>query len=148
LLIGNGANTSGITLGKSGGSITLPNFTGNNAVLFGTVTTGVLAVATTSTSGQCLLSGAAATYTPTWTTCPGGASRWDQITNPSAANLSLTMGTNLTTFNWATGTSTNNLFSLTADNSANGTGALLNIQTGTSSTVLPFRVRAGSTESI
>jgi len=49
-------------------------FTGNNAVLFGTVTTGVLASATTSTAGQCLVSGASVTYTPAWGTC--GSSQW------------------------------------------------------------------------
>ncbi|MBW7960152.1 site-specific integrase, partial [Patescibacteria group bacterium] len=73
--------------------------------------------------------------------------KWNTLTNPDG-NLSLSMGTNTTGFNWATGTSTNNLLSLTTDNSANGTGALLNLQTGTSSTVLPLRVRAGSTDAL
>ncbi|PIR60133.1 MAG: hypothetical protein COU67_03365, partial [Candidatus Pacebacteria bacterium CG10_big_fil_rev_8_21_14_0_10_44_54] len=58
------------------------------------------------------------------------------------------MGTYTTAFNYATGTGTNNLFSFTTDASANGTGSLVNIQTGTSSTVSPLRVRAGSTEAL
>ncbi len=81
IIIGGGANTTGVTLGKSGGTLTLPNFTGNNAVLFATAGTGVLSAATTSTSGLCLLSGGGAGYTPSWSTCPsggggGGSSNW------------------------------------------------------------------------
>lgn len=81
------------------------------------------------------------------TNLPSSATAWDDITVPTA-NLSLAMSTYTTAFNYATGTSTNDLFSLTTDASANGTGALLNIQTGASSTVLPLRVRAGSVEAI
>ena len=77
----------------------------------------------------------------------GGGGAWNALTGPTAP-LSLSMGTHTTVFNWATGTGTNNLFSFTTDASANGTGALLNIQTGASSTVLPLRVRAGSTEGL
>lgn len=81
IIIGGGANTTGVTIGKSGGTLTLPNFTGNNAVLFATAGTGVLSAATTSTSGLCLLSGGGAGYTPSWSTCPsggggGGSSNW------------------------------------------------------------------------
>lgn len=81
IIIGGGTNTTGVTLGKSGGTLTLPQFTGNNAVLFATSGTGVLSAATTSTSGLCLLSGSGAAYTPTWSTCPsggggGGSSNW------------------------------------------------------------------------
>jgi len=76
-----------------------------------------------------------------------GSTAWSSLTNPTD-NLNLAMGTHTTTFNWATGTSTNNLFNLTTDASANGTGSLLNIQTGVSSTLLPLRVRAGSTEAL
>lgn len=84
-----------------------------------------------------------------WTDCigSGGTPLWSGIQAPTG-NLSLSMSTYTTAFNWATGTSSNDLFSLTTDASANGTGALLNIQTGSSATVLPLRVRAGSVESI
>ncbi|MGI5825809.1 MAG: DUF2341 domain-containing protein [Patescibacteria group bacterium] len=77
----------------------------------------------------------------------GGSVAWSSLTNPTA-NLSLSMGTYTTAFNWATGTGANNLFSLTTDASANGAGSLLNIQTGAGSTVNPLRVRAGSTEAL
>lgn len=71
--------------------------------------------------------------------------RWNSITAP-VGNLSLAMSTYTTQFNWSTGTSTNNLLSLTTDASANGTGVLLNIATGASSTIVPFRVRRDSTD--
>jgi hypothetical protein len=69
--------------------------------------------------------------TTSWTdpsTLPAGTIRWDQIQNPTA-NKTFSMSTYTTAFNWATGTSTTDLFSLTSDASANGTGSLLNIQT-------------------
>jgi len=81
------------------------------------------------------------------TTIPATSVSWSNLTDPTA-NLSLNHSTYTTTFNWSTGTGTNNLFSLTTDASANGTGSLLNIQTGTSSTVNPLQVRAGSTEAL
>jgi hypothetical protein len=79
----------------------------------------------------------------------GGAASvaWNAITDPGA-NKTFAMTTYTTEFNWDTGTGANNLFSLTTDASSNGTGALLNIQTGASSTVLPLRVRAGAVEAI
>jgi len=85
---------------------------------------------------------------PIWSaSVPASSLAWDDLTDPDA-NLSLGMGTNTTDFNWATGTGANNLFNFTTDASANGTGSLLNIQTGTSSTVDPLRVRAGATEAL
>jgi hypothetical protein len=72
---------------------------------------------------------------------------WSSLTDP-AADLSLGMSTYKTTFNWLTGTSTNNLFNLTTANSSNGTGYLLNVATGTSSTVKPFHVSAAGTEAL
>jgi len=72
---------------------------------------------------------------------------WSGLKSPTG-NLSLQHSTYTTLFNWATGTGTNNLFSLTSDASANGTGALMNVQTGVGSTLIPLRVRAGTTEAI
>jgi hypothetical protein len=72
---------------------------------------------------------------------------WSGLKSPTE-DLSLQHSTYTTLFNWATGTGTDNLFSLTSDASSNGTGALMNIQTGTGSTLTPFRVRAGATEAI
>ena len=92
----------------------------------------------------------------TWTD-PGNLTvAWNTIDNPSGIQT-LSMATNNTnwnwttglfTSNWATGTGATNLFNLTTDASSNGTGSLLNVQTGTSSTVSPLRVRAGATEAI
>ncbi|MBS1722279.1 MAG: hypothetical protein JSS66_04645 [Armatimonadetes bacterium] len=147
------SGTTSLTLGANGG-------TGGTVVLngatSGAVTMTVQASAgtynfnlpTTAGSSGYLLTSAGGVASPmTWTDPGALAVRWNSLTNPSG-NLSLTMSTNLTTFNWATGTSSNNLFSLTTDASANGTGALLNIQTGASAAVLPLRVRAGSVEAI
>ena len=69
-----GASTATtLTLGRSGQGITLPRFNAQNGVLYGTQTTGVLAQATTATSGQCLLSGAS---NPGWATCPASGVNW------------------------------------------------------------------------
>ena len=76
-----------------------------------------------------------------------GTQKWSSLTAPNT-NLSLNHSTYTTGFNWATGTGANDLFSLTTDASSNGTGSLLNLQTGTSSTVSPLRVRAGSVEAL
>jgi len=76
-----------------------------------------------------------------------GTPKWSNLIAPTS-NLSLNHSTYTTNFNWATGTGANNLFSLTTDTGSNGTGSLLNLQTGTGSTVSPLRVRAGSTEAL
>lgn len=64
-----GTTATTISLGRSGQGITLPGFTGQNGVLYGTQTTGVLAQSTTSTSNLCLVSGASA---PSWGSCASG----------------------------------------------------------------------------
>jgi hypothetical protein len=64
------------------------------------------------------------------------------------ADLTIEHTTRKTLFNWATGTGTNDLFTLTSDASATGTGALLNVQTGTGASLMPLRVRAGATEGL
>ena len=76
-----------------------------------------------------------------------GTPKWSNLAAPTD-NLSLNHSTFTTAFNWATGTGTDNLFSLTSDASSNGTGALLNVQTGTGSTLSPLRIRAGSAEAL
>jgi hypothetical protein len=100
---------------------------------------------TAGTSGHVLTSGGGGFTAMTWTDPASLGVRWNSIANPNG-NQSLTMSTHTTTWNWATGTSTNNLFSLTTDASANGTGVLLNVATGASSTVVPFRVRRDTTD--
>lgn len=72
---------------------------------------------------------------------------WSGIQPPTTDSV-VEHSTHTTAFNWATGTGTSNLFSLTSDSSSNGTGALLNIETGMSSTLTPLRVSAGGTNAI
>lgn len=69
----------------------------------------------------------------------GGAPTWNSITNPSG-NLSLSMGTNLTTLTWGTGTSTNNLLTLKDTSGNTGTGYVLSVENAGTSTAKPFRV--------
>jgi hypothetical protein len=86
----------------------------------------------------------------TWEELDGGGSGssvWSDLLSPTA-NLLLNMGTYKSEFNYDTGTGTDNLFSLTTDASSNGTGYLMNLETGTSSTVKPLRVSAGGVESL
>jgi len=102
---------------------------------------------TAGSSGHVLTSGGGGATAMTWTDPASLAVRWNSITSPNGAQ-SLTMSTHTTTWNWATGTSTNNLFNLTTDASANGTGALLRIATGTSATVVPMLVVAAGTTAL
>ncbi|MDO8335496.1 MAG: hypothetical protein Q7T74_01785, partial [Candidatus Saccharibacteria bacterium] len=95
-----GGGTSGnLVIGQSGKNITLPGYTGQNGILYATQTTGVLAQATTASTGLCLVSGASA---PSWTTCPGGTgtTQWD-IANGAIysgnSTLDLLLGGNATT---------------------------------------------------
>ena len=72
---------------------------------------------------------------------------WSGLKDPTG-DLTIEHTTRKTLFNWATGTGTDDLFTLTSDASATGTGALMNVQTGVGSTLNPLRVRAGATEAI
>lgn len=63
---GNNQSITGLNNLSAAGTVTFNNFNANNNVLYATVSTGVLAGASTSTTGQCLLSGASA---PSWGTC-------------------------------------------------------------------------------
>jgi hypothetical protein len=96
-------------------------------------------------SGQVLSTNGSGTLS--WTDPDSLTVRWNSINDPNG-NQSLSMSTYTSTWNWATGTSTNDLFNITSDASADGTGSLVNIQTGASSTLLPLRVRAGSSEAL
>jgi hypothetical protein len=87
--------------------LTLSNFTGNNAVLYGTAGSGLLTTATTNTAGQCLVSGGS---NPTWVDCgtASGTTNYFSVSNgalyPSNLSLDLLIG----------GTSTNSArFALT-----------------------------------
>lgn len=69
----------------------------------------------------------------------GGTPAWSSLTDPSGS-LSLSMGTNLTTLTWGTGTSTNNLFTLKDTTGNTGTGYVLSVENAGTSTAKPFRV--------
>ena len=72
------------------GNIQMNNYNGNNAVLYGTSGTGVVASATTNTTGLCLMSNA---NTPAWATCPGGgaSTNYWQMTNGTVSPFSNTL---------------------------------------------------------
>ena len=92
-LIGAGTLT-GLTGLTSSGTITFSGLNANNNVVYATVTTGVLAGASTNTSNLCLLSGAAA---PAWGTCDTslGSNLWNQSLGtiyPNNSTLDLLVG--------------------------------------------------------
>jgi hypothetical protein len=133
------AELSSILLnGSTSGQLTLQTAAATTDYTFTLPSTG-------GTSGYVLTTDGSGTTS--WISASGLVTTWDSIDNP-VANQTLAMSTFTSSWNWATGTSTNNLFNITSDASSNGTGSLVNIQTGASSTLLPLRVRAGSTEAL
>ncbi len=82
-----GTTATTLSIGRSGQGITLPGFTGQNGVLYGTSGTGVVAQATTASTGLCLLSGAS---NPAWGAC-GGSSNWDVANGTIAPKLATTV---------------------------------------------------------
>src|SRR3990167_24629 len=68
------AGTTDFTIGglDADSTLNLTGLAGNNAILYAD-TTGIVKTAATSTGSQCLLSGAAAAYTPAWGSCSGGS---------------------------------------------------------------------------
>jgi len=72
---------------------------------------------------------------------------FNYLTTPTASPQ-INMSTYSTGLNWTTGTAANDLFKLTTDNGANGTGYALLINTGASATVKPLHVVAGSIEAL
>lgn len=66
-------------------------------------------------------------------------SRWEQLANP-IADLSLNHGGATTTFTWGNATAANSLFLLKDSNNNSGNGYILDINSGSSSTINPFRV--------
>jgi hypothetical protein len=155
----NGAAITGAITGTTSLTLGVASGTTGSILLVGT-TSGTITIqpqaaagtynfnlpTTAGTSGYVLTSAGGGSSPMTWTDPASlGGSTWNALTNPNG-NESLSMTTYTTVFNWATGTSTNNLFSLTTDASANGTGVLLNINTGASSTVIPFKVGRSSTD--
>jgi hypothetical protein len=129
------------------GALTVSSFTSNNGVLY-TNGSGVLSQTATGGAGTlCLISTAGGA--PSFGSCAGGSAstNWALLSAPSA-DLSLSMGTWKSTFTYNAATSTNNLFNLTDTNGNTGTGYLLNLTTGTSSTLKPFHVASAGVEAI
>ena len=103
-----------------------------------------------------ILTSAGTGSAPIWTNPAGLGVRWNSIANPED-NQSLSMGAHNTTWSWTTGifssnwtgnTGISDVYSLTTDASVAGTGTLLNVQTGASTSLSPLRVRAGATEAL
>jgi len=85
---GNSQSITGLNNLSAAGTVTFSNFNANNNILYATVTTGVLAGANTSTTGQCLISGASA---PSWSSCSGAVTTdvfWSQANGTLYANNS------------------------------------------------------------
>jgi hypothetical protein len=123
-------------------NLILPGMAGANAVMYAAPTTGVVATATTTTGSQCLLSGAGASGTPSWATCP--APDFDAVYAQSITNGNLTMEIDDTgglTFNMTTtgdfviqdGGSP--VFSVNDSGFTNVTGPGLNVTTSTTRAV-------------
>ncbi|MBI2310800.1 hypothetical protein HYU90_03220, partial [Candidatus Collierbacteria bacterium] len=95
------------------------------------------------TTGQFLISGG--TGSPTWTSSvTANALKWNSLTSPDG-NLALAMSAYTSTFTYGAATGANvNLFNLTDTASNTGTGYLLNLSTGNSSALNPFRVVAAN----
>jgi hypothetical protein len=72
---------------------------------------------------------------------------WSGLQDPTE-DLTIEHSTRKTLFNWATGTGTDDLFTLTSSASATGTGALMIVQTRAGATLKPLRVRAGTIEGL
>lgn len=71
-------------------------------------------------------------------------SRWDQLSDP-IAGLNLSLGSTTSVFTWGNNTNNNSLFQLKDSNNNTGNGYLLDINTGTSSTINPLRVTVSGT---
>ncbi len=87
-----GTRATTLTIGRNGQGITLPGFTSQNGVLYGTFGTGVVAQATTATAGLCLVSGGS---NPAWGACSTSTSYWDQsngLLYPSNSTVDVAFG--------------------------------------------------------
>ncbi|MEK7595851.1 MAG: MerR family DNA-binding transcriptional regulator, partial [Patescibacteria group bacterium] len=77
----------------------------------------------------------------------GGSTAWSSITAPTGA-LSLSMGSNASTFTYSAATGSTNLFNLTDTASNTGTGYLLNISTASSSALNPLRIVSAGVQAL
>ncbi|MBI2326251.1 hypothetical protein HYU91_02585, partial [Candidatus Collierbacteria bacterium] len=95
------------------------------------------------TTGQFLIS--QGTSAPTWTSSvTANALKWNALTSPDG-NLALAMSAYTSTFTYGAATGAGvNLFNLTDTANNTGTGYMLNLSTGNSSALNPFRVVAAN----
>lgn len=96
-------------------------------------------------SAGCLQVNSAGVISQTGSACGsggGGSTVWSDLTDP-AANLSLSMGANTTSFTWNNATSTANLFQLADSASNTGTGYVFSLNTASGSAAKPARITAG-----
>jgi site-specific recombinase XerD len=123
---------SGLTGITSSGTITFSSFTGNNAVLYATAGSGVLAQAVTSTANLCLVSQSG--NAPSWQPCTAGGTDalWGQSSGllfPNNSTVDLSIGGQSTAsarfafINVSSGTPTATISAGTANNATFLTGA-------------------------
>ena len=135
--------------GTGVGSVVFGNGSNNNTFTLQSGTTGSNLTFTLPTadgsSGHCLKTNGSGVLSFGACGGGGGSTVWSDLTDP-AANLSLAMAAQTTTFTWgnATGASTN-MFTLADTASNSGTGYILAINTAASSAAKPVRVTAGGT---
>ena len=73
------------------------------------------------------------------------ATRWSNLLNP-IANLSLSMQSFITSFNWGNATGSSNLFTLKDSSNNTGTGYLFNVNTGNGSALKPLHIGAAGAD--
>ncbi len=93
LITASAGGTTKFTISTTGAIASQAYITDANAVLY-TSTTGVVTrVAETETASQCLISGAGASGTPSWSTCPGGSGGSNWTLNTTNGTISPNNGT-------------------------------------------------------
>ena len=126
LFTASNSGTSRFTV-QNDGTLISGKYTGLNAVLYGTQTTGVIGQINTTSSGLCLMSNAA---TPTWQTCPAGGSgsNWTlDTTNGTLYPINTTLD-----FLWGGTSSSAANFKLTGSSALAGTKPVASVSARTS----------------
>lgn len=132
----NGSATETISYNTIGAApLASPTFTG-------TVTIPALDLSGITGSTQCLQVNSSGTVSGTGAACGGGGSTaWSSLTNPTT-NLSLSMGSDTSTFTFGATTGSSDLFKWTDTISNTGTGILGHFTTASGSTETPWQADA------